>query len=222
MSGLVIFDCDGTLVDSQHAIADAMGAAFSAIGIDAPPRAKVRGVIGLSLEHAVAQMHPEGDAADHAAMEQAFITAYRSGHDRLPGGVEPLYPGVREAIETLDAAGYHLAVATGNSTRGLNRILAAHDLTKHFISLQTADGHPSKPHPSMAHAALSDAGMEAHQAVMIGDTSYDMAMAKASAIAALGVSWGYHERDTLLAAGAHRVLDDMDNLLHHVADVLTR
>jgi phosphoglycolate phosphatase len=118
---------------------------------------------------------------------------------------EPLYDGIKELLDTLEADGWLLGVATGKSDRGLGHCLACHGLSRRFVTLQTADRHPSKPHPSMIEAALADAGAEAGVSMMIGDTSYDMAMARAAGVTAVGVAWGYHDPAELQAAGAHYV-----------------
>jgi len=219
-SRLVIFDCDGTLVDSQHHIADAMSAAFRAVGIAAPARSAIAQIIGLSLDQAVIHLLPEADTATHHKMAEAFTQYYRASHGDNPQAAEPLYEGVADTLAELDGAGFLLAVATGNSDRGLYRILEAHDLKHHFISLQTASNNPSKPHPAMAFQAMRDAGVDAHQAIMIGDTTYDMQMAGAAKIAGLGIGWGYHSDDMLLGAGAVDVLSDFSNLRTRVEEIL--
>ena len=118
---------------------------------------------------------------------------------------EPLFDGVAELIALLADAGWLLGVATGKSDRGLAHVLAAHGLTERFVTLQTADRHPSKPHPAMIEAAMTEAGASPATTVMIGDTSYDMLMAGAAGARALGVGWGYHPPEELTAAGAYAV-----------------
>ncbi len=217
---LVIFDCDGTLVDSQHRIVSAMEAAFDAVRLPVPDRAGIRQIIGLSLYDAISELAPEMEPDTHRDMAEAFRKSYQAAHGFDPSAVEPLYPGVRSAIETLHKEGYLLAVATGNSRRGLDRILASHDLGDYFISLQTADHHPSKPHPSMVNLALADAGCRPAQCVMIGDTTFDMQMGRSAGVRCLGISWGYHDSDDLLAAGAHRIIDHLDSVVSDVDAVM--
>ncbi len=118
---------------------------------------------------------------------------------------QPLFDGIADLLGGLRQAGWLLGIATGMSDRGLTHCLAAHGLTDHFVTLQTADRHPSKPHPAMLEAALAEAGAEPAQAVMIGDTAFDMQMARDAGVGALGVDWGYHEPDELRAAGARFV-----------------
>ncbi|MEO5866816.1 MAG: HAD-IA family hydrolase, partial [Sphingomonas sp.] len=115
---------------------------------------------------------------------------------------EPLFDGMAAALDALCADGWTLGVATGKSDRGLAHVLAHHGIGERFTTLQTADRHPSKPHPSMIEAAIAETGASPETTVMIGDTSYDMLMAEAAGVRALGVGWGYHADDELRAAGA--------------------
>jgi phosphoglycolate phosphatase len=210
---LVIFDCDGTLVDSQHMIVAAMTDAFRAEGLVAPARDRIVGVVGLSLGHAIARLVPDG--ADPIGIERlagAYKEAFRTR--RLgPDHEEPLYDGVREALARLAARGDTLlAIATGKSHRGVAAVLEREGIAGHFVSIQTADTHPSKPHPSMILAAMSETGIEPAHAVMIGDTTFDIEMARAAGIAAIGVGWGYHAPEQLREAGAHHVSADCAEL----------
>jgi len=206
MNRLAVFDCDGTLVDSQATICLAMERGFAACGIAAPGDAATRGIIGLSLLEAMAALHPNGTAAEHETLSEAYKKAF---FDLRAAGLadEPLYEGIAEAIADLDARGWLLGVATGKSDRGLKHILEHHGLHPRFVTLQTADRHPSKPHPSMLEQAMADAGTAPQTTAMIGDTSFDMAMAKAAGCAAIGVSWGYHNERELLEGGADLVAD---------------
>lgn len=217
MTRLAVFDCDGTLVDSQANICRAMEEAFSTARLDAPPRRDIRRIVGLSLIEAVAALLPHADPALH----QALTASYRSNYLRMrDNGVldpEPLFDGIADAITALLDAGWVLGVATGKSDRGLARILAHHDLTAHFVTLQTADRHPSKPDPTMLHAAIEEAGATPATTIMIGDTSFDMVMARAAGARAIGVAWGYHPTDELIATGAHSVVATPAELMDHMA-----
>ena len=201
---LALFDCDGTLVDGQAAVCNAMEAAFTDIGLRAPDRHQVRRIVGLSLPQAIRMLTPTSDEQQITAIDAAYRARFRAAReaDLL---IEPLYDGIAELIGNLSAAGWVLGVATGKSQRGLEHCLAMHGLTKYFTTLQTADHHPSKPHPAMITAALAESGASHAQTVMIGDTVFDMAMAEAAGVRALGVDWGYHSAAELLDAGAAAV-----------------
>ena len=204
MNRLTIFDCDGTLVDSQANICLAMEDCFVRAGLDAPPRERTRRVVGLSLVEAMQAMLPEAEPHIHVNLAEDYKLAFH----RLRGrGLieEPLYDGVAELIDTLDRDGWLLGVATGKSDRGLRLCLDHHGLRARFVTLQTADRHPSKPNPSMIEQAMADAGAGPETTLMIGDTSFDMAMARAAGVTAIGVTWGYHGPQELLEAGAHHI-----------------
>lgn len=209
---LAVFDCDGTLVDSQANICVACEKAFAAAGIAAPPRTAIRRIVGLSLVEAMRALLPDADDALHRRMAQDYKDAYF--RMRSSGGLEeePLFDGIVAAIDALAAAGWVLGVATGKSDRGLAHVLAQHGIADRFVTLQTADRHPSKPDPAMLAAAMAAAGAAPADSVMIGDTSFDMAMAHAAGVRAIGVAWGYHEASELIAAGAAQVAT-------HVADL---
>ena len=210
MTRLALFDCDGTLVDSLGAIRTAMDAAFAEAGLT-PPGERVREVIGLSLGGVLAGLAPDADEATMERLVSAYRARYRA--NREAGAVaEPLYPGMAALLERLAAAGWTLGIATGKSRRGLDALLAHHGLADRFVTLQTADIHPSKPHPAMALAALAEAGVEAGDAVLVGDTEFDMALAVNAGVRAIGVGWGYHAVDRLTAAGAERVVTDAGEL----------
>lgn len=202
---LVVFDVDGTLVDSQDHILAAMGGAFGAVGLPAPGREGVLGIVGLSLPEAVARLVPE----QTPTIRDAIVAAYKSGFGKLrAAGLSPLYPGAMEAV--VDLAGRTdllLGVATGKSRRGLAHVLAAHDLGRHFVTTQVADDHPSKPHPSMLLAAMAETGTEPADGVMVGDTTFDIEMGRAAGMRTIGVGWGYHRPADLRDAGADLVID---------------
>ena len=206
-----VFDCDGTLVDGQAAICQTMEAAFASTGLVAPERNMVRRMVGLSLPYALRELAPDASDEQRHAVVEAYKTGFRDL--RLSGALrEPLYAGIAALIDELDAEGRLLGVATGKSDRGLHACLDTHGIKHRFVSLQTADRHPSKPHPAMLEAALGDAGVAPADAVMIGDTSFDMEMAQAAGVRAIGVAWGYHEPRELVAAGAEAVAETMDEL----------
>lgn len=216
MNRLALFDCDGTLVDSQASICLAMEHCFAAQKLEPPAREAIRRIVGLSLVEAIAQLLPDAESDLHRYLAEDYKRAYLAL--RTAGHVEdePLYDGIREAIETLDANGWLLGVATGKSDRGLLRVLEAHGLRGRFVTLQTADRHPSKPHPSMIETAMAEAGAAPETTVMIGDTSFDMAMAVAARAHPLGVAWGYHTPHDLHAAGAVRVVEHASAIPAHL------
>ncbi|MEH6790193.1 HAD-IA family hydrolase [Parasphingorhabdus sp.] len=208
---LALFDCDGTMVDSQANICTSMDQAFRSHGLVPPDHHLVRRIVGLSLIEAVTQLLPEGDEATVAAVTQS----YKDGFFELrqAGGVhEPLYDGLLELLEALADSGWVLGVATGKSDRGLNHVLETHGLSDKFVTLQTADRHPSKPHPAMVELAMAEAGALPETTAMIGDTSFDMAMAVNARVRAVGVDWGYHDEQELIEAGAEIVAANMAEL----------
>lgn len=213
---LVIFDMDGTLVDSQNEIWASMQAAYAAQGLPAPERFAVLGIVGLSLHAAFAQLSPHLSDPAREGLVTAYKAAYLELRQRNGAGSSPLFPGARAALDRLAGEpATLLAVATGKSTRGLDALIEAHGLGRVFMSRQTADHHPSKPHPSMILACLAEAGLDASRAVMVGDTSYDMEMARAAGVRTVGVSWGYHPPERL---GADAMIDDFAQL----PDIVTR
>jgi len=210
---LVIFDVDGTLVDSQAHIVGAMDRAFADLDLPAPKRAATLGIVVLSVLEAMAALAPDQDAATQAKLAEAFKDSYAAMRHE-PDQFSPLYPGARAALDALcEREDVLLAVATGNSRRGLAHIIERHGFDGLFASQQTADDHPSKPHPAMVEACLSETGCAPADTVMIGDTTYDMGMAVAARVTALGVDWGYHDAAQLSAAGAANVLTGFEGLL---------
>lgn len=206
---LVIFDVDGTLVDSQADILASMRAAFASAGLEAPARAEILSIVGLSLPLAIAELAPGIAPATRDSMVEAYKASYMGL--RIEKGTpqsSPLYPNTREVLEALHAQPETLlGIATGKSRRGLDKLLDGHEMRRLFVTQQCADDHPSKPHPAMIEAALSETAMPAHRAVMLGDTSFDMQMARAAGVTAIGVTWGYHDAARL--RDAHHVIDDI-------------
>lgn len=211
MTRLAVFDCDGTLVDGQGAVCAAMEAAFASIGAPPPERRSIRRIVGLNLPQAVARLAPDRPPGDRVRIEAAYRDAYRQA--RESGSVdEPLFDGIAALLDRLRDKGWMLGIATGKSDRGLNACLAAHGLAGHFVTLQTADRHPSKPDPAMLRAAMQEAGAVPGGTVMVGDTVFDIATGRAAGVRAFGVAWGYHDSHELLASGAEGVATDADEL----------
>lgn len=214
MTRLVVFDVDGTLVDSQHLIVAAMAEAFGTVGHPLPPREAVLGVVGLSLHEAMVALAPHLPEAETRRLADTYRDSFVA--QREIGGAAahaPLYPGALDALNRLGAAeGTLLGVATGKARRGLDHLFECFPIGHLFATTQTADAHPSKPNPSMLHAALAETGAAAEHAVMVGDTEFDVAMGRAAGMATVGVAWGYHPRARLAAAGADVIIDDFADL----------
>jgi len=208
---LVLFDVDGTMVDSQRMICAAMEAAYSHHGLAIPPRAQLLSIVGLSLGDAFTRL---AKGADHpvagltAQYKEAFFALRDAGtHDA------PLYPGARETVERLARRDdVVLGLATGKSRRGVTAVLEQYGLVDAFATIQTSDDAPSKPHPGMVLQAIAATGVDAAHTVVVGDTVFDIEMARAAGASALGVAWGYHPASELHAAGAQAVIDDFGAL----------
>ena len=212
MNRLVVFDCDGTLVDSQANICRAMDECFTRAELPPPDPARTRRVVGLSLVEAMEAMLPDGSPELHRTLAEDYKTAFQRLRGRGGLADEPLFPGVAELLSDLDAAGWLLGVATGKSDRGLLLCLDHHGLRPRFVTLQTADRHPSKPHPAMVELAMAEAGAAPETTAVIGDTSFDMAMARNAGALAVGIAWGYHPPGELRAAGADYVAETADEV----------
>jgi phosphoglycolate phosphatase len=218
---LVIFDCDGTLVDSQHAICAAMEFAFASLELPAPARADILGVVGLSLPQTFQVLAGQHPLAVQSALAEAYRTGFPGRHT-LPAMHDPLYPGIGEAVTAL--AGRDdvlLGIATGKSRRGVARLLEREGWHGAFVTIQTADDNPSKPHPEMIRRAMAETGADAGSTLMIGDTTYDIEMGLAAGVQALGVAWGYHAPERLIGAGAHAMAEAPDRLLAAVDALLS-
>jgi phosphoglycolate phosphatase len=206
---LILFDCDGTLVDSQHLIVEAMNRGFKALELTPPSREATLSIVGLSLPLAITKLI-EADDKTINAISDAYKNAYHQL--RAESAIEPFYPGMKELILKLE--GHVLGVATGKNMRGLKHVLQVHGLYDKFTTLQTADDAPSKPHPGMIHNAMRETGCE--KVIMIGDTTFDIHMAMNAKVKAIGVSWGYHPVESLIKAGAHDIAYTADELFTHI------
>jgi len=214
MSGvkLAVFDVDGTLVDSRQVIFEAMNRAFARAGLGEIAYDRVRTIVGLELTEACLRLAPADYPAERVPQLSSYYKQSFVEMRAEPGFSEPLYDGARETVERLADEGWLLGVATGKGRRGLDIVFEHHGLHRYFQTFQTVDGGPGKPHPRMMLDAMAEAGARAGQSVMIGDTSFDMAMARAANAHALGVSWGFHTRDEITDGGAHAVHDDFEAL----------
>ncbi|SCW37265.1 HAD-IA family hydrolase [Ancylobacter rudongensis] len=213
---LILFDCDGTLVDSQHVIVAAMGRAFARAELAVPPREAVLGIVGLSLVEAMQRLGEDDPRFPAERLADLYRQAFRELRTE-PDFSEPMFPGMRALIDTLSARDdVLLGIATGKSQRGVAAVLGHHGLEGRFVTIQTADDGPSKPHPAMVHQAMAATGVAAGDTVLIGDTSFDMVMARAAGAGAIGVSWGYHAPELLRQSGAQWLVDDADELLRAI------
>lgn len=208
---LAIWDVDGTLVDSRTTIAACMDEAFARHGLARPGYERTRRIVGLTLDHAVAEMTPGLDPAVQAAITQSYKDAFLELHAD-PAFREPLYPGAEALLARLTEAGWRQAVATGKSRRGLDRVVAAHGWEPVFCSLHCSDDGPGKPDPAMVLAALETTGTPPKRAVMIGDTAFDVGMGRAAGVRTVAVTWGFHTREELDATGADAACDSFDGL----------
>lgn len=216
---LIVFDMDGTLIDSGAIIAEHMAATFTEHGLAAPTRAQSNMVIGLTLDIAMQRL-ADCDTDTALALAETYRRLYRAMLE-TEGRHEPLYAGAADALARLRGMETSLlGIATGKALHGANRILALHGLSDHFITVQTPDHNPSKPHPGMMLRACAETGIDPSRAVMIGDTTFDMELGVAAGAKTIGVTWGYHERALLEAAGAHIIIDDYADLDAAIEEVL--
>jgi len=207
---LVVLDCDGTLVDSQNGICAAMAHSFGGFGLEAPSRDAILAIVGLSLPEAFAVLAADQDEKTRAALVERYKSAFLEIR-REPDLHEPLFEGIAAAINAFAARDdVVLGLATGKSRRGIDRLFEREGWAKHFLTVQTSDHHPSKPHPAMLMHAMAETGVGPESTVMVGDTTYDIQMALAAGVGALGVSWGYHSPEQLHRVGAHAVIPRCD------------
>ncbi|WP_341504055.1 HAD-IA family hydrolase [Gallaecimonas sp. GXIMD4217] len=199
---LVIFDWDGTLMDSVGRIVSSMQGAALALGLDKPSDQEVRDIIGMSLRPAVQTLFTDLEADG----VERVVSAYRDQYLELNTTPTPLFSGVEAMLRELKSQGRQLAVATGKARPGLERVFKATGLKPLFTTSRTADEAQSKPHPDMLAQILAETGVAAKRALMIGDSTLDMHMAKSAGVRALGVSFGVHSPEHLLAAGASDIV----------------
>jgi len=205
---LIVFDWDGTLMDSEVKIVRCMQAAAMDVGIADPGAAAIRNIIGLGLSEAMEALFP---SADRGARSE-LVARYRTHFLELDATDMPLFPGVVEGLSDLSRQGYLLAIATGKARRGLDRVLDETGIRHLFVSSRCADEAFSKPHPRMLEEILNETGTETRRAIMVGDTEYDMQMARNASVSALGVSYGVHARERLLESGALACVDSFQEV----------
>lgn len=209
---LAIWDIDGTIVDSRKVIQRAMERAFARAGLPAIEYERTRTIVGLELGEALARLAPQDYPADRLVQLTGFYKEAFVEQRAEADFEEPLYEGARETIERLAGEGWLMGVATGKARRGLDIVFGHHGLHRFFDTFQTVDNGPGKPHPRMVLDALHETGTGPHQAVMIGDTRFDMEMGRNAGVHTLGVSWGFHTEDEIREGGAHAVHHDFTAL----------
>jgi len=200
----IVFDMDGTLMDSEAKIVRCIQSAARDAGVDVPGSAEARDIIGLGLTEAMQTLFPNCSADQRAQI----VDHYRRHFLEIDDTAMPLFPGVADGLATLEKGGYLLAVATGKSRRGLERVLDETELRSRFVVSRCADESFSKPHPRMLREILDMTGVSAHRAIMVGDTIYDMEMARNAGVDGLAVTYGVHRRDVLIEHGALGCVDD--------------
>ncbi|YBV97323.1 HAD-IA family hydrolase [Phyllobacteriaceae bacterium JZ32] len=210
---LVLFDCDGTLVDSAGVIHRCMARTFAEAGLAELAETETRSIIGLSLDHAIARLLKCEIDAEVQALAQRYKDHFIVMREE-PDFAEPVFPGIPALVADLGRRDdIVIGMVTGKSRRGVRRVLEMHGLSEHFFVVRTADDCPSKPHPAMVLEACAEAGFDPGEALVVGDAIYDMEMARAAGALAVGVSWGYHSSEALRASGADHVLDVPADLL---------
>lgn len=215
---LILFDVDGTLVDSQNIIVAAQEAAFKAYGLEPPGRERALSIVGLSLIEAFTVLvGPKGPVEGLAeAYKNAFATLRQD-----PALAEPLFPGAGECLHWLSGReDVLLGMATGKSRRGVSHLLGRHGWDRLFATIQTADDAPSKPHPAMIRQAMEEVGAAPEDTIMIGDSNYDMAMARAAGALPIGVSWGFQPVAALKEAGAQTIVHSYRELRDLLGNLL--
>ncbi len=205
---LMVFDWDGTLMDSEARIVACMQASIADLGLESRDVAAIRNIIGLGLYEAISALYPGCDDALVASMTDRyryhFITANPTSSE--------LFPGAEETVKGLYESGYLLAVATGKGRRGLDKVLEETGLGRYFHATRCADETFSKPHPQMLEELMDELGAEPAETLMIGDTEYDMQMATNARTHALAVSYGVHEKERLLRHNPLHCLDEIGEL----------
>jgi phosphoglycolate phosphatase len=208
---LVVWDVDGTLVDSRQTIMEAVRAAFAEASLPEPSYESVRQMVGLSLNDGIRTLLPDMSEAECGRIADAYRAAF-GGKVNRPGYVEPLYDGAAETLERLRAAGWKVAIATGKSRRGAETIIRMHGWADLFDSVHCSDDGPGKPHPAMVLEAMKALGVGPGSTIVVGDTAHDMRMAKAAGAYAQGVSWGFHTAGEVQEGGADHIAHDFAEL----------
>lgn len=211
---VLIFDWDGTLADSEQRIVAAARAAIDAMGLPARSHEQIRTIIGLAMSEACQALFP----GMPKTREARFIACYREYYLRNVGTPIPLFPGAEATLRELAARRYRLAVATGKGRRGLDRDMAVHGLERLFSTTRSADEAPSKPHPQMLLDIMEELDADVAHTLMIGDTAYDLEMARNAGVASVAVASGVHDRERLLEFDPLTLLESIADLPDWLAD----
>jgi len=206
---LVIFDWDGTVMDSVPKIVTCLQNTAKQLGIDIPTEQQAKDVIGLSLVKATEALFPA-----HLHLNDELVAGYKAQYRELDVTPTPLFADVETVLNQLSDAGMQLAVATGKGREGIDRLLKESGLGKYFVNIKCSDDAKSKPSPDMLEQILREQDIAKHDAVMIGDSQLDMAMANAAGIACIGVSFGAHSKAQLEQHTPLCVVDSYQQLLH--------
>lgn len=217
---LVMFDMDGTLIDTGSLIAEHMATTFVDAGLEAPSPEQVRRIIGLSLPQAMQVLLGSQDIDFANKLADDYRQHYRASLVSAEGR-EGLFPGAREVLDQLhDRAEMLLGIATGKGLNGVHRLTQLHGIADYFVTLQTPDHNPSKPHPGMMLRAMEETGADKSRTLIVGDTTFDIEMGKAAGTKTIGVSWGYHDPEELRRAGADIIVRDYADLPEAIDTIL--
>lgn len=211
---LIVFDWDGTIADSEARIVASVGSAVKETGLPSRSPAEIRNIIGLGMRECMETLYPEISAHRY----QEFIDAYRKHFHLQAQTAVALFPGVKSVLGRLDSRGYVLAVATGKSRRGLDRELRESGLQPLIGISRCADEAPSKPHPQMLVDLLELAGVEPGMTLMVGDTTYDMQMARDAGVDRVAVSYGAHDRSRLIEFEPLEIVDSLSGLEYWLSE----
>ena len=208
---LAVFDLDGTLIDSASSIVEGITTCWEACGFPVLDPAQARRVIGLPWEESIRVLLP-GSGTQELAQIRAYYDEVAQGRRPPPPRREAAFPGACETLAALADIGTLLAIVTSRGNHRVHDILASCGMSDHFLTVKTVDHGPGKPNPYLLLQAMAELGARPEQTVMLGDTTYDILMARNAGTAAVGVSWGVHEAHELTTAGAHRVVERFDEI----------
>ena len=205
---LIVFDWDGTLMDSEARIVDCMKQAIGDLGLPARTDNELKNIIGLGLKEALMTLYPEGNERIY----NSLVARYREHFLYTNQTPSELFQGVKEMLLALAERGHYLAVATGKGRQGLNKAMQGTGLETIFHVTRCADETRSKPHPQMMEEIMTYVGIEPRSTLMVGDTEYDLHMAQNARANSLAVSYGVHEKDRLLACNPLHCVDNIQQL----------